>query len=122
MFLSCTEDDGLLVMIILIYELLYTMLVALLNLYSTIVEIRLCIYLFRVYFSSFNCITSFKLIIVYIAGGNVNSEWNKETILDTLFKRIGINWLSKICLCVGIIFSSWCSRHTEVVSRIKILH
>ena len=122
MLLSSTEDNALFVWINLIQELFHTMLVALLYLDSAIIEIRLRVNLFRVYLSILHDVAFFPLIVINVTRRDVYTERNKETILNTLFQRIAIYRLPEVGIGVGIILSSWCGSHTQLISTIEILH
>ena len=98
------------------------MFVALLNLYSAIIEVRFRVNLFRVYFPTLHDVAFCILIVINVARRDFYTEGNKETILDTLFQRISIYRLSKVGVCVGIVLPSWCGSHTQLISGIKVIH
>ena len=122
MLLGSTEDDGLFVRVNLVQQLLHTVFVTLLNLYSAIIEIRLRVNLFHVYLSTLHDIAFLILVVVNVARRDVHTERNKETVFDSLFQRIGIYRLSKVGIGIGIVLSSWCGSHTQLISAVKVLH
>ena len=122
MFLCGTEDDCLLVRINLVQQLLHAMFVALLNLDSPVIEIRLRVSLFRVNFSAFHDVALLILIVINVARSCVHSERHQKTVLDALFQGISIDRVPKVGIGIGVVLSSRCGGHTQLISAVEILH
>ena len=122
MLLGSTEDDGLFVRVDLVQELLHTMLVALLNLDSAIIEIRLRVNLFRVHLSAFHDVAFLILIVIDVARRDVHTEGYKEAVLDALFQRVGIYRISKVSVGIGIVLSSGCGCHAQLIGTVEVFH
>ena len=103
MQLSATEYYGFLIRIDLRQQLLYPMLIALTDIYSTSIEIIFGICFLHIYIA-FYIIIFIINIFIDVTFRNSHTKWRQITIGYTLFERIRIYWVTEIFVCIGIGF------------------
>src|SRR3989344_4059429 len=119
MELVCTEDNRLFIMVYFIKHHPHSLCFTRFNFYS-LIKLWFFVYLPLFSFSFNNLVVRDIYVIIEGRLNALHLKWSKESIIHTLFKRICVNWLAKIFICINIIFSLWCSCKTKLYCRRKI--